>query len=98
MPLAASHWAHITPSVGMSALATVKQYSLANRHAPVQPTTGTLRWLTRSWIDRELSEIIGPRITTQPSSHSHSYPSRVRMKFSRGRPRASQTTISTGRS
>ena len=71
-PLAANHWAHITPSVGMSPLATVKQYSLAKRQAPVQPITGTLRWFTRSWMLSELSEIIGPRMTTQPWSHSHS--------------------------
>ena len=70
MPLAASHCAHITPSVGMSPLATVKQYSDANRWAPVQPMQATPSSLAVSCSTSELSEIIGPSTTTQPCSTS----------------------------
>ena len=70
MPLEASHWAHITPSVGMSPLATVKQYSEANLWAPVHPMQATPSSLAVSWRTRQLSEIIGPSTTTQPCSTS----------------------------
>ena len=70
-PFDASHWAHITPSVGMSPLATVKQYSDANLWAPVQPMQATFSSLARSWRTSELSLIIGPRTTTHPCSTSH---------------------------
>ena len=70
MPLPASHCAHMTPSVGMSPLATVKQYSEANLWAPVQPMHGTPSSLAVSCSTRELSEIIGPSTATQPWSTS----------------------------
>ena len=69
-PRAASHWAHMTPSVGMSPLATVKQYSDAKRCAPVQPMQATPASLAVSCRTSELSEIMGPSTTTQPASTS----------------------------
>ena len=54
----------------MSPLATVKQYSPSNRVEPVQPMHATPVSFTRSRMFTELSEIIGPSTTTQPSSTS----------------------------
>ncbi len=57
-------------SVGMSPLATVKQYSPLKRTAPVHDRHATPVSLTRSLRFTALSEITGPAITTQPSSTS----------------------------
>ena len=71
MPFFFIQCAHMVPSVGMSPLATVKQYSDANLCAPVHPMHATPSSLAVSWSTRQLSEIIGPRTTTQPWSTSH---------------------------